>query len=494
MDLERVILSAKQKALRINLNQDLYGTFAEIGAGQEVVRHFFRAGGASGTIAKTISAYDRDFSDAIYGKEAKGRYVCESRIDKMLEHEYNLIEERITRDDHPTKQYFAFANTVATINYHKTTQGHGWFGIKFQTSATSEPNSIVLHARFHQQDALLQQQTTGMLGVNLIYGAFFFYERPKELLQSLYDNLERDQLEIDMIQMNGPDFQEVDNRLMSLHLVKQGMTDAVIFSPDGRNRQASDVLYKKNILAIRGSFRPVTKVNIDMIAKGLAQFKQESKVDPDNLQVLFEITLNNLSAEGDIDEQDFLDRADVLCSIGQTVLISNYRKYYKLVEFFSRHTKKRMGVIMGASTLVEIFDERYYRNLNGGILEAFGILFSRDLKILLYPWKNEDSGELWTSGTTPIHPRMKPLYDYLVFNKRITDIHDFNPEVLSIFSKKALESIKKGGEDWVNMVPDFVDRIIKENCLFGYCGASKPTENQAAEDPAEAAARAIEQK
>ena len=164
VDLERVILSAKQKALRINLNQDLYGTFAEIGAGQEVVRHFFRAGGASGTIAKTISAYDRDFSDAIYGKEAKGRYVCESRIDKMLEHEYNLIEERITRDDHPTKQYFAFANTVATINYHKTTQGHGWFGIKFQTSATSEPNSIVLHARFHQQDALLQQQTTGMLG------------------------------------------------------------------------------------------------------------------------------------------------------------------------------------------------------------------------------------------------------------------------------------------------------------------------------------------
>ena len=494
VDLERVILSAKQKALRINLNQDLYGTFAEIGAGQEVVRHFFRAGGASGTIAKTISAYDKDFSDAIYGKEAKGRYVCESRIDKMLEHEYGLIEERITRDDHPTKQYFAFANTVATINYHKTTQGHGWFGIKFQTSASSEPNTIVLHARFHEQDALLQQQTTGMLGVNLIYGAFYFYKRPKELLQSLYDNLDRDQLEIDMIQMNGPDFAEVDNRLMSLQLVKQGMTDAVIFSPDGRNRQAADVLYKKNILAIRGSFRPVTKVNIDMIAKGLAQFKQEPKVDPENLQVLFEITLNNLSAEGDIDEQDFLDRADVLCSIGQTVLISNYQKYYKLVEFFSRHTKKRMGVIMGASTLVEIFNERYYRDLNGGILEAFGILFSRDLKILLYPWKDEESGDLWTSTTTPIHPRLKPLYDYLAFNKRITDIHDFDPEVLSIFSRAALESIKNGGEDWVEMVPDFVDRIIKENCLFGFCGVAQPGEDQAKEDPAEAAARAIEQK
>ena len=209
--------------------------------------------------------------------------------------------------------------------------------------------------------------------------------------------------------------------------------------------------------------------------------------------MLFEITLNNLSAEGDIDEQDFLDRADVLCSIGQTVLISNYQKYYKLVEFFSRHTKKRMGVIMGASTLVEIFNERYYRDLNGGILEAFGILFSRDLKILLYPWKDEESGELWNSQTTPIHPRLKPLYDYLAFNKRITDISDFEPEVLSIFSRTALESIKNGGEDWVEMVPDFVDRIIKKNCLFGYCGTTKPSDN-ASEDPAAAAARAIEQK
>ena len=492
VDLERVILSAKQKALRINLNQDLYGTFAEIGAGQEVVRHFFRAGGASGTIAKAISAYDKDFSDAIYGKEAKGRYVCEARIDKMLEHEYDLIEERITREDHPTKQYFTFANTVATINYHKTTQGHGWFGVKFQSAPDKAANTIVLHARFHEQDALLQQMTTGILGVNLIYGAFYFYKRPKELLQSLYDNLERDQLEIDMIQMNGPDFEDVDNRLLSLQLVKQGMTDAVIFSPDGRNRQAADVLYKKNILAIRGSFRPVTKVNIDMIAKGLAMFKEEPKVDAENIQVLFEITLNNLSAEGDIDEQDFLDRADVLCSIGQTVLISNYQKYYKLVEFFSRHTKKRMGVIMGAATLVEIFNERYYRDLNGGILEAFGILFSRDLKILLYPWKDEETGKLWKSDSTPIHPRLQPLYDYLVFNKRIADISDYNPDVLSIFSRQALDSIKQGGEEWVDMVPDFVDRVIKENCLFGFCGVNKPGKSDV--DPAEAAARAIEQK
>ncbi len=494
MDPNRVILSAKQKALRINLNQDIYGTFAEIGAGQEVVRHFFRAGGASGTIAKAISAYDKDFSDAIYGKEEKGRYVCEARLVKMLDYEYQLILERLDRKNHPNKMFFAFADTVATINYHKTIQGHGWMGVKFQTAPNRPPSEVILHARLHEQDALLQQQTTGVLGVNLLYGCMFFHKRPKDLLQSLYDELDRSQVEIDMIQMNGPDFEGVDNRLLSLQLVKNGMTDAVIFSPDGRNLQASDVLYKKNILAIRGSFRPVTKVNIDMIAKGLRRFKQESKVDPDNLQVLFEITLNNLSAEGDIDEQDFLDRADILCSIGQTVLISNYQKYYKLVEFFSRHSTKRMGIILGANVLAEIFQEKYYRDLNGGILESFGILFSRDLKIYLYPWQDPASGKLWTSTNTPVHPRLQPLLEYLRFNKRIVDIEDYDPAVLNIFSTEALRLIKAGQEGWETMVPDFVDQIIKDKCLFGFCGLpdNAPRETAVA-NPADAAARAIGQ-
>ena len=492
MDSERVILSAKQKALRINLNQDLYGTFAEIGAGQEVVRHFFRAGGASGTIAKAISAYDKDFSDALYGTEQHGRYVCQPRLEKMLKHEYNLVQDRIKRDKHPSKQFFAFANTVATINFQKTSEGHGWFGVKFQTSADAAPSEVFLHARLHESDALQQQMTTGKLGVNLLYGCFFHNSEPKELLKSLYDNIERDHLEIDTIQMNGPAFKGVDNRILSLQLVKLGMTDAVIFTPDGVNRQAADVLYKKNILAIRGSFRPVTKVNIDMIAKGLKTFREEPKVDPENIQVLFEITLNNLKGEGDIDEQDFLDRADILCSIGQTVLISNYQKYFKLIEFFSRHTKKRMGVIMGAATLMEIFNEKYYRDLNGGILEAFGILFSRDLKILLYPWRDEESKKIWTTRTSPIHPRLKPLFDYLTFNKKIVDIEDYDEKVLSIFSSEAFKRIKSGEGNWEQMVPDFVDRIIKEKCLFGYCGL-KPKKKNNNEDPALAAARAIEQ-
>lgn len=468
VELDRVILSAKQKALRINLNQEIYGTFAEIGAGQEVVRHFFQAGGASGTIAKAMSAYDKEFSDAIYGVEANGRYVCKSRLLNMLGHEYQLVEERLTRKNHPTKKFFAFADTIATINFQKTIQGHGWMGLRFQTGTNTPPNTVIIHVRFHENDAVQQQLTAGVLGVNLLYGCFFFYKNPKELLLSLYDNLSRDQIEIDMVEFSGPDMSEVDNRLMSLQLVKHGMTDAVIFSPDGENLQAADVLYKKNILAIRGSFRPVTKVNIDMIMRGHKIFCEEVRVDPSNVQVLFEITLNNLSAEGDIDEKDFLDRADILCSLGQTVLISNFMKYYKLVEYFSGFTRKRMGIIMGVNNMIEVYNEKYYRHLNGGIMEAFGIMLSRDLKIYLYPWKIESTGEVLTSANMPIHPRIRPLYDYMAYNRRIVDITGVDESMLGIYSRECLRMIRNGERGWENMVPTYVDSIIKEKRLFGY--------------------------
>lgn len=468
VDSNRVVLSAKQKALRINMNHDLYGTFAEIGAGQEVVRHFFRAGGASGTIAKTISAYDKDFSDAIYGSDDNIRYVCEPRLQRMLDHEYQLIEERLHRDKHPSKKFFAFSNTVATINYHKTIEGHGWFGLRFQTEPGRPPNTVIVHARCHETDALQQQASIGILGVNLIYGCLFFHKQPNDLLLSLYDELTTDQIEIDTIHMDGPDFEQVDNRLMSLQLVKYGMTDAVIFSPDGRNRQAADVLYKKNILAIRGSFRPVTKVNLDMVSRGLSAFTAEKKVDPENVQVLFEITLNNLKTDGDIDEKDFLDRADILCSLGQTVLISNFQLYYNLIEYFSRYTRKRMAVVLGGNALVDLFNERYYRDMNGGILEAFGIMFSRDLKVYMYPWHDNKSQTLVTTANAPIHPRIKPLYDYLIFNKRVSDLDSESLEILDIYSKKVLNMIRNGVEGWEDMVPHEVDEIIKSKHLFGY--------------------------
>ncbi len=466
--MDRFALTPAQKSLRINLNKDIYGTFAEIGAGQETVRHFFRAGGASGTIAKAMSAYDKDFSDAVYGKEPDGRYVTETRLVKMLEHEYGLILERLDNTATPDRCFFAFANTVATINFNKSFKGHGWMGIRFQSRAGREPNNVIFHIRMRENDAKLQQETIGEMGVNLIYGVFHFLHNPKELLLSLYDNLAPDRIEIDMINFSGPDFAGVDNRLMSLQLIRNGMTDAVIFGPDGKNILPAALLYKKNILAMRGSFRPVTKVNMDMLQKGYALFSKEKRVDKENIVVLFEITLNNLRSEGDIDEQDFLDRAEILCSLGQTVLISNYQEYFKLVEYFSRYTKLRTGLIMGMANLKEVFNEKYYRELTGGTLEAMGVLFSNDLKMYIYPSQSKKDEPLENLKNLRIHPRLKPLFDYLIFNHRLKDITAFDPEVLHIFSRHVLQQIKLGQDGWQSCLPPYVDTMIKEKKLFGY--------------------------
>jgi hypothetical protein len=460
------IPSLKDKALRINLNADIYGTFAEIGAGQETVRQFFRAGGASGTIAKAMSAYDKDFSDAIYGIENDKRYVTEARLRKMLNHEVGLMEQRITRDKSPNKIFFSYANTVATIDFAKKYKGHGWVGIKYQVGPDQEYNDIVLHIRFKETDARLQQETLGKLGTNLIYGAFYKYNQPRKLLRYLYDHLDKDQLEIDTINFSGPVFKDVDNRLMSLQLVKNNMTDAVMFAPDGNNVLPARVLYKKNILTLRGSFRPVTKVNMDMFEKSYEMFIKENKVNKEKTQVIFEITLSNLRAEGEIDEQDFMDRAKLLCSLGQTVLISNFQEYYKLVEYFSQYSRARMGLAMGVNNLIDIFDEKYYRHLSGGILEAFGKLFYKDLRVYLYPMENKD-GSLTNSENLKVHPRMKELYKFFKYNGKVVDITDFDTSNLSVFSRTVLKMIANGETGWEEMLPEGVAKLIKEKSLFG---------------------------
>ncbi len=460
--------SSKAKALKINLNKYIYGTFAEIGAGQETVRHFFRAGGASGTIAKAMSAYDKDFSDAIYGIEDDKRYVTEKRLKKMLSHEIELTEDRLSRKKHPNKIFFSYANTVTTIDFAKKFKGHGWVGIKFQLDPLEGYNEIILHVRFKETDAKLQQETLGILGVNLIYGAYYLNDNPKELLKSLYDNLHEVQIEIDMINFSGPRFSYVDNRLMSLLLVKNGMTNAVMFGPDGNNLLPAQQLYKANILALRGSFRPVTKVNMDMYRKAEELFLKESKVIKENTKIIFEITLTNLTSEGEIDERDFLDRAELLCSLGQNVMITNYQEYYKLVEYFSEFTKSRIGLAMGVQSFIQIFDEKYYRNLSGGILEAFGKLFFKDLKVYLYPLKDSETGKLKTSENLKVHPRMKELYKFFKYNGKVIDIKEFNPEILEIFSKTVLNMISNGENGWEEMLPEGIADVIKDERLFGY--------------------------
>lgn len=463
------IPSTSNKALRINLNKNIYGSFAEIGAGQETVRHFFRAGGASGTIAKTMSAYDKSFSDAIYGVEPSGRYVTEERLQKMLSHETELLEERIPRTVNPNKLFFTYANTVATIDFSKKHKGHGWLGIQFQLDPKQEAyNEIILHVRFHENEAIHQQNTLGVVGVNLIYGAFYHYDDPKKLIRCLYDNIDHDSIEIDTINFSGPQFKEVDNRLMSLVLLKNGMTEAVMFGPDSKNILPASILYKKNILAFRGSFRPITKVGIDIYNNARELFLQEKRVVENNTEVIFEITLSNLSAEGTISEADFMDRAKLLSSLGYTVLISNFQEYYKLVEYFARFTKMRIGLALGVGSMISIFQRKYYHNLSGGILEASGKLFSKDVRVYLYPMVDRDTKEIINSEGLGryLEDNILKLYQFFKNSGHIVDIENYNENYLHIFSKEVLKMIENDEEGWEELLPEGVPEIIKEQCLF----------------------------
>jgi hypothetical protein len=464
--------SIEAKALRINLNEHIYGTFAEIGAGQEVARHFFRVGGASGTIAKTISAYDKNFSDNIYGEDEDGRYVTETRLSKMLNHEMQLLENRIPRSENPNKMFFTYANTVTTIDFAKKFKGHGWMGIRFQTGPDKEFSEITLHVRFHQTEARFQQESLGIMGANLIYGAFYKHSEPKKLLKYLYDHIDKDAIEIDTINFSGPNFEEVDNRLMSLQLVKKGMTEAVMFNPSGNNILPARELYKKNILALRGSFRPVTKVNIDMFEKSLEVFLKEREVDENKTVVIFEITLSNLTSQGEIDEKDFMDRAMLLCSLGHIVMISNFKEYYRLVDYLSQYTKKQMALAMGVNSFVEIFDENYYTDLSGGILEAFGKMFYNNLKVYLYPMKDE-KGAIVTSNNLKLHPRMKDFYKFFKYNGKVMDIFDFEPEYLDIFSREILKKIKNNEAGWDEHLPEGISEMIVKKKMFGFNPALK---------------------
>lgn len=466
--MEREIISTRQKALLINLDNTRYGTFAEIGGGQEVARAFFQAGGASGTIAKTISAYDKNFSDYYYESKNSERYVSESRLKKMLKHEYvelsNILKDK--RSEH--QRFFAYANTVETINYSKTNQGNGWLGLMFEQSKAGEPNEVVIHVRLKENDSLLQQRTLGTLGVNLIWACFNHISTPNTFLQSLLDNLDTDRVEITMARMGGPDLKWVDNRLLGVQLVKNGMTPAVMFDRDGNVQQPADMLYRKNVLAFRGSFRPITYVGVDMLKTSYAIFKEDEDYSRDSTLSLCEITLNNLMSEGEFHERDFLDRVDLLNHLGQHVMISNFREYYKLVDYFGRFRLKKLRIVIGYPTFEKVLDPTYYKDLRGGVLEAFGMLFPHNMKFYIYPMLDETTGKLRHSDSICLNPEIKCLYDYLLKTRKFIDIRNAKKEWLNITSNKVLSLMRDGNSQWETMVPKHVIEIVKERCLFDF--------------------------
>ena len=460
-------IDTHSKALKINLDPRWYGTFAEIGAGQEVVRWFFRVGGAAGTVAKSVSAYDMKVSNAIYGHA--DRYVSRGRLQAMLDREFELDVERLGEERGESTSFFAFADTVTARSYRSTRECHGWMGIKFQSRVNDEPSQIVMHVRMLDEEASGQQEALGITGVNLCYGAFFLSHVAEDLVESLLDNLTTRRIEIDMLEFSGIEFRNVDNRIMALKLVQVGLSGAAMFGPNRAVLQPSDVLYNKAVLVERGSFRPVTYVNLDMFQSALVKFKQDPAVAGKPVLGLMELTMRNLLAGGtQIDRRDFLARAEVLGACGVTVLISDYFEYYRLAAYLSWRTRERIAIVLGVPSIYELFDEKYYTQLPGGILENFGRLLKNDLKIYVYPLRRSPTDELETTATVNLKSDLQLLYDYLCRRGSFVQLDNYNPEYLSIFSRDVLKRIASSDETWEETVPPQVAELIRQRGFFGY--------------------------
>ena len=461
-------LDTHSKALKVNLDKRRYGTFAEIGAGQEVVRWFFRVGGAAGTIAKSMSAYDMAVSDAIYGP--CDRYVSRSRLESMLDHEYRLNIDRLGPQRGESTSFFGFANTVSARNFQGTNDCHGWMGVRFQIYPRDQDSQIIIHVRMLDNENLLQQEALGIVGVNLLFGAFFLHHEPELLVESLLDNLSTQRIEVDMIEFSGIGFRTVDNRLMSLKLVQMGLSKAAMFDSSGKVLQPSEVFHKRPILVERGSFRPVTNTNIDMLNCAKENFaKHLPPEDKDHVVAVTEITMRNLQTTDNFSTRDFLARADMLGACGMTVLISDYFEYYRLAAYLNNMNKgKRIGLVMGVPSLLDLFDPVYYKTLEGGILESFGRLFKNELKLLVYPYKPEGLDEVQTASNLTFTPDLQKLFGYLVDNQCIFDLENYDPACLPIFSREVIKRIKAGDPSWEKMVPLPVAKIIRERNLLGY--------------------------
>ena len=455
-------LNTGEKALQINLDAKKYGTFAEIGAGQEVARWFFHVGKASGTVAKTISAYDMAVSDAIYGKAE--RYVSRKRLQAMLDLEYDLLIKRLDKTRGDKCHFFVFADTVAT----KSGEGQGWMGVKFQTGHHEPPSQIMIHVRVLDKESQRQQEALGVIGVNLIHGAIYQFTDPVKLIGSLLDDLSSSRVEVDMIKFSGPAFTGVDNRLMALQLVEQWLTEAAMFTADGEAIIPGELLWKKPVLLERGSFRPLTNPMLDMLERAQEKFVQEKCAPGETPVVMFEMTLRQLQVGNAIDHQDFLDRVDTLRALGKPVLISNFLRYHRLVTYLSRQTDRPIGLPIGLVRLRDVLDEKFYTDLPGGLMESLGQLFKNGAKLYVYPSLDKKTGKLITVESLEVAPHLRHLYAHLVENKFIENITGYNADALKIYSGEVLAKIHSGDESLAKLIPTPIFEVIKAKKLFGW--------------------------
>jgi hypothetical protein len=464
-------LSTKEKSVQINLHSRFYGTIAEIGGGQETARHLFQAGGASNTVAKSVSAYDKSYSDFFYNDGQPARYVAEDRLSKMVDYEYQELIKIL--DDKNSKKFFAFANTVEVLNFNKTNQGNGWLGIAFQGSDRYNPNRILIHVKLLENDTLLQQYTLGTLGINLIYGGLFLGDDPRKILLTMLDNLDTDRVEVDYVFVDGPDISWCDNRLLNLLLVRNNMTPAIMFDENGRIQQPGDMLYKKNVLLMRGYFRPINNLALEFMNDSLSVFRKDEDYKPDNTISFCEISLKNLLMNEVLDEKDFLSRVDMLNMAGQNVMVSNFYRYFKLVEYFAQFKMIKLRIVLGLPTFDKIFHESQYTDMRGGMLEAMGILFQKNVKLYLYPYTDTETGKIIYPDEKHFRDEYHLLWKYLITTRKILIMNGIPTNHLKLTSAYITSLIESSDEELKNFVPEKVYDMIRKKGLFGFGSAKR---------------------
>jgi hypothetical protein len=460
--INRKIPSTYDKALSINLDEQKYGTFAEIGAGQEVANWFFRASGTAGTMAKTISAYDMTMSDAIYGKSK--RYVSRDRVNAMLDHEYDLLVERLKEERGSNSTFFSFSNTVRARGYQDTGECHGWLGIRFQLRPQEDPCQILIHVRLLDLENVDQMEALGIIGVNLIHAAFYHRDHMSLFVESLMDGLGNDRVEVDMLKFSGEGFKMIDNRLCHLQLVNSGLTAAAMFLPSGEVVQPAEALYNKPIILLRGSFNPVTNLHLDMLCQTRDQFcKSLDSEQQANAVELCEISMNNLLRKGEdvagqVDHLEFLDRADALQALGKTVLVSRCPEFHRIAGYLSRYTASPIGIVLSIGLLNELFKAKWSDGLAGGILESFGRLFKHGLSLYVYPWGNRKAGELVTAENFNTPENLQHLYKHFRENGMIRAIPCGDQDLLKYTGRDIQRMIAAGDETWKTLVPEQAHR------------------------------------
>jgi hypothetical protein len=395
-------LDTHDKALTLNLDKSTFGSFAEIGAGQEVARWFLLVGGASGTVAKTISAYDKEVSDDLYGSGS--RYVSKERLEAMLDNEWAQLLTQLSKTRGPQTRFFCFVDTVSARNFAGTNDSHGWIGLRFQLQPGGPPNDVLLHINMRDPSNVLQQQAIGILGVNLIYAAFYEVQAKESFLEGLAQDVVGERIEIDYVDLRGPAFESWDRPALLVHLVRAGLAEAVFFPSKGSRVPPTEVLYKKAVVLAPGYFAHTDSVHSQVHLRLLASAIQELQEDLGETKSVpagfFCLTIAPFTLDESAPEiPDLLRRIAALLAAGGDVLLFRQRELYHITALVNRHTRAPVRFVAGLSLMIQALED-VYGNLEGRRLEALARLFAQNVRIYVYPMTVTELQERLKSAST----------------------------------------------------------------------------------------------